>query len=50
MENKKTDNFFVLPNPTSNIISVNSDQLIQEIQLLDFAGNIDIDCFQREYG
>jgi hypothetical protein len=37
-KNEINDNFFVYPNPTSNIINVNSDQSIKEMQLLDVAG------------
>jgi len=40
MDKGKIDNFFVYPNPTSNTISVNSSQFIQEMQLLDVAGKL----------
>ena len=36
--NEKIDNFLVFPNPTSNIITVNSDLFIQEMQIQDVAG------------
>ena len=36
--NEKNNKFFVYPNPTSNIITVNSNQFIQEIQILDVTG------------
>jgi hypothetical protein len=39
-KNEKIDSFIVYPNPTSNIITVNSDQVIQEMQLRDVAGKL----------
>jgi hypothetical protein len=38
VKNETIDNFFVFPNPTNNIITVSSHQIIQEIQVLDIAG------------
>lgn len=38
IKNETESNFFVFPNPTNNFITVKSDQLIQEIQVLDIAG------------
>jgi hypothetical protein len=40
LKNEKIDNFLVFPNPTSNIITVNSDLFIQEMQILDVAGKL----------
>jgi hypothetical protein len=38
LKNETESNFFVFPNPTNNVITVKSDQVIQEIQVLDIAG------------
>lgn len=38
LKNKTIDNFFVFPNPTNNIITVSSQQIIQEIQVVDIVG------------
>jgi hypothetical protein len=38
LKNETVSNFFVFPNPTNNVITVKSDQVIQEIQVLDIAG------------